>query len=86
MKAVQDWRHEALDRRLETVDVDISGLEVLQRRDVGFYARELAHHAVHLREKDFSGRGQFHALRVAIEDGRAKLVFELRDLSADSRR
>src|SRR3984885_9437072 len=86
VEAVKDRRHKTLDSCLETADVDAAGVEILQRGDMRFDARELTHHAVDLRKQNLSGGSEFHALSAAVKHWRTKLVLKLRDLAADRRR
>src|SRR6516164_1496937 len=51
MELLQRRQNKAFDCGLEAIYVDRSGLEVLQRCNMGFYARKLAHHSLDSRQQ-----------------------------------
>src|SRR5262249_20060433 len=70
VELMQCRRNKAFDCGLEAIYVDRSGLEVLQRCNMGLYARELAHHSFDPRQQHLACRCQHHPLRAAVEDRR----------------
>src|SRR5262249_27192035 len=74
VELMQCRRNKAFDCGLEAKYVDRSGLEVLQRCNMGLYARELAHHSFDPRQQHLACRCQHHPLRAAVEDRRSYLV------------
>src|SRR5262249_53792516 len=71
VELMQCRRNKAFDCGLEAIYVDRSGLEVLQRCNMGLYARELAHHSFDPRQQHLACRCQHHPLRAAVEDRRS---------------
>jgi hypothetical protein len=62
MQFVHHRGNNASCRGLKPIYVDRSHLQVLQRRDMGFHAVELAHHSLALYLENLSRRAQRHSL------------------------
>src|SRR5262249_23381817 len=85
MKTMQNWRNETLNRRLKTIDVDRAGLDILYRCDMRLNARESAHLPLDLLPQNEARRRERHPFGTTVEDGRAKLMLEFRNLPANRR-